>query len=170
VGHILVAAVILVACSATPVTPPPARTLSSAPTASVRTEDAAAYRTECATVVISDFIAAFNSGDNAKLSTFFSSTRGTHPFQWFVTADTPRYGPPLKELTNTFTSWHAAGQRWRLVSLKSGAGPSWHGGVDFELRIERSWPDRSVINTGKGALDCAARTIFVLALGDADVR
>jgi hypothetical protein len=170
VGRIFLVAIFVVACSATPTPPPPTDNLARAPTASLRTEDAATYRTECATRVLSDFISSFNRGDSAALTSFFSTTRGTHPFQWFVTSDTPRYGPPLNELANTLAGWHASGQRWRLVSLESGAGPSWHGGVDFELRVERSWPDHVVINTGKGALDCAARTIFVLALGDADVR
>jgi len=125
----------------------------------------AAESTECARSVLSSFIDAFNRGDSARLATFFSTTRGVTTFKWFVTPETPAYGPGVSQLPDYFGRWRAAGERWRLVSVNAGASPSWHGGVDFGLEIERSWPDRSVVNPGKGALDCDARTLFVFALG-----
>lgn len=136
------------------------------PTASpIASADTAAFRTECATRVLSSFIDAFNQGDGTALATFFSAT-GPRPFQWFYTPETPPYGPLLSRLPDSFAAWHAAGERWRLTSVKSGEGASWHGGVDFAVTVERMWPDRNVTSEGKGALDCAASTIFVFAIGD----
>lgn len=164
--RVLILAVVISACTSPPggVTPTPTQTLTAT---SANLEDSAAFRTECATSVLSSFIDAFNRADVSALATFFSATQGVQPYQWFVTPDTPPYGPDLAHLGESFASWHAAGERWRLVSLKSGVGPSWHGGVDFELMIERSWSDRSVVDHGKGAVDCRARKIFVLGIGGA---
>jgi hypothetical protein len=127
----------------------------------------ASYRTECARDVLSSFIDAFDRGDTAQLNTFFSATDGSLPFQWFYTPETKPYGPDLAHLVEVLAAWHAEGERWRLVSVTSGDGPSWHGGVDFALTITRSWRDHLAVNNGKGALDCSARKIFVLALGPA---
>ena len=147
--------------SASTAATPAVRTAS--PIASV---DTAAYRTECARRVLSSFIEAFDRGDSAKLASFFSAI-GPRSFQWFVTPETPPYGPDLSRLPDYFAAWHAAGERWRLVSVQSGEGPSWHGGVDVAVAIERTWPDRSVTSEGKGVLDCTTNTIFVFAVGDA---
>src|SRR5688572_27936010 len=126
----------------------------------------AAESTACARSVLSTFIDAFNRGDSAQLATFFSKANGDMAFKWSVTPETPAGGPGAAQLPDYFATWHAAGERWRLVSINAGASPSWHGGVDFGFEIERAWPDRSEINPGKGALDCDARRIFVFAMGD----
>jgi len=159
----LVLAVLLVTCAA-----PPTPQLASAPPTptQIAEKDTARVRTDCARRVLSAFLDAFNAANTSALASFFSATRGAQPFQWFVTSETPPHGPDITRLPETFAMWHATGQRWRLVSVESGDGPSWHGGVDFAMKVERSWPDRSVTNIGKGALDCSAGTIFVFGLGD----
>jgi hypothetical protein len=163
----LLVSVLLLACSTAARAPESAPVASALPTPTVvvSARETAAYRTACATHVLNEFIAAFDRGDLADLMTFFSATRGAQPFQWFVTANTRPYGPGLTELPSHFQSWHRDGQRWRLVYARSGSGPSWHGGVDFELQVERTWPGGAVTDLGKGALDCDARTIFVFVLG-----
>ena len=126
----------------------------------------AAESTECARSVLESFIAAFNSGDAARAATFFSTTQGATTFKWFVTPDTPAYGPGIAQLPDYFARWHTAGQRWRLVSVEAGASPDGYGGVGFGMLIERTLSNRSAIHAGKGELDCDARTIFVFGLGD----
>ena len=138
----------------------------STPPAVVAPARSAAESTACARSVLTTFIEAFNRGDSARLATFFSKANGDMAFRWFVTPETPAGGPGAAQLTDYFATWHAAGERWRLVSIDAGASPSWHGGVDFGFEIERAWPDRSEINPGKGALDCDARRIFVFSMGD----
>jgi hypothetical protein len=149
--------------SATAPLPPPSPTLSPLAT---RVQRSASESTECARSVLSSFIDAFNRGDSAQLATFFSTARGATTFKWFVTPETPAYGPGVLQLPDYFARWRVSGERWRLVGVDAGASPGWHGGVDFAMEIERTWPDRSMVNGGKGALDCDARTIFVFALGD----
>jgi hypothetical protein len=144
-------------------------TVAPSPTASTRVTPvarSAAESTACARAVLTSFIDAFNGGDSAQLMTHFSTNRGTAPFKWFVTPATAAFGPSLAELPRYFATWNTEGERWRLVNVYAGASPSWHGGVDFAMEIERAWPDRTTLNGGKGALDCDARTIFVFALGD----
>ena len=144
-------------------------TVSVSPTASVATAPvtrSAKESTECARSVLNAFIEAFNRGDSAQQSTFFSTTQGAPTFKWFVTPETPAYGPGVSQLPDYFATWRNAGERWRLMNVEAGASPGWHGGVDFAMEIERTWPDRSMINGGKGALDCDARKIFVFSLGD----
>jgi hypothetical protein len=114
---------------------------------------------------LTSFIDAFNRGDSAQLETFFSTTEGVMPFKWFVTPGTPVHGPGMSQLPQYFATWRATGERWRLVKIDAGASPGWHGGVDFAMEIERTWPDRSRVSIGKGALDCDARKIFVFGLG-----
>jgi hypothetical protein len=114
---------------------------------------------------LTSFIDAFNRGDSAQLETFFSTTEGVMPFKWFVTPGTPAHGPGMSQLPQYFATWRATGERWRLVKIDAGASPGWHGGVDFAMEIERTWPDRSRVSIGKGALDCDARKIFVFGLG-----
>ena len=161
VRHLAPLLFLLEACT----TAPGPTTQLATPPPTVDIEQTASFRTGCAADVLLDFVDAFDRGDASRLATFFSATEGSHGFEWFVTAETPPYGPLLSELADRFATWHAAHERWRVVSVKSGVGPSWHGGVDFEMTIERSWPDRSVTETGKGALDCKARKIFVFVLG-----
>ena len=139
---------------------------STAPAVAAPATRSAAESTACARSVLTTFIEAFNRGDSARLATFFSKANGDMAFRWFVTPETPAGGPGAAQLPDYFATWHAAGERWRLVSIDAGASPSWHGGVDFGFEIERAWPARSEINPGKGALDCDARRIFVFSMGD----
>jgi hypothetical protein len=161
----LVLVLVLAACSSQALPTPAPAPVARAPLARSAQES-----TACARSVLNSFIDAFNRGDSAQLSTFFSRSQGAMTFQWFVTPETPAYGPGIAQLPDYFATWRAAGERWRLVSVDAGASPSWHGGVDFGMEIERTWPDRSVINPGKGALDCDAGKIFVFGLGDAISR
>jgi len=161
----LTLALALAACTS-PDLPNPATSPSSSAIV-VPVARSAAEGTACARSVLSSFIDAFNRGDSARLMTYFKTTPGPRTFKWFYTPGTPAYGPSMSQLPHYFATWHATGERWRLVSVDAGASPSWHGGVDFVVEIERTWPDRSMLNGGKGALDCDAQTIFVFALGDA---
>jgi hypothetical protein len=161
---LLVLALAIAACTSTQV--PSVAPSPAVPAVVTPATRSAAERTECARSVLTTFIDAFNRGDSAHLMTYFKTTDGPRSFKWFYTPGTPAYGPSLTQLPDYFATWHATGERWRVVNLDVGAGPSWHGGVDFAIEIERAWPDRSMLNGGKGALDCDARTIFVFALGD----
>jgi hypothetical protein len=59
------------------------------------------------------------------------------------------------------------GERWALVSVRAGEGPSWHGGVDAEVGFERTLATGQVVKTnGKTALSCVGSAIYVLSLGD----
>lgn len=159
---LLLLLVVCVACTSTFPNVAP----STAPVVVAPAARSAAESTACARSVLSTFIEAFNRGDSAQLATFFSKANGDMAFKWFVTPETPAGGPGAAQLPEHFATWHAAGERWRLVRIDAGASPSWHGGVDFGFEIERAWPDRSETNPGKGALDCDARRIFVFAMGD----
>ena len=154
---------VLAACTSAAVPTSSPSPIASA--AKVPLARSAAESTECARSVLSSFIDAFNRGDSARLATFFSTTQGATVFKWFVTPETPAFGPGISQLPDYFATWRDSGERWRLAGVEAGASPGWHGGVDFAMTIERSWPDRSVTNFGKGALDCDARKIFVFALG-----
>jgi hypothetical protein len=158
---LLLLVLVLAGCTSAPLP------TSTASTADTRPARSAAESTECAYSLLSSFIDAFNRGDATELTTFFSTTRGTTTFKWFVTPETPAYGPGISQLPHYFATWRSAGERWRVASVEAGASPGWHGGVDFAMEIERTWPDRSTLNGGKGALDCDARKIFVFSLGDA---
>lgn len=61
----------------------------------------------------------------------------------------------------------AQGERWTLGAVLAYEGPSWHGGVDAELYLERRLTDGSVVKmSGKTALSCIGTAIFVLSLRD----
>jgi hypothetical protein len=158
---LMLAALLLAACG-------PKQTIDSPKASPLPTSSAedSASRTSCARSVLTSFIDAFNSGDAAELATFFTPGAEPRAFQWFYVGGlTPAYGPPLRDLPRYFAEWHAAGERWLLVSVDAGAGPSWHGGIDFGMRVERTHGEASGVFQGKGALECAARRIFVFGLG-----
>jgi hypothetical protein len=154
---------VLTGCTSTLPAASPSPTASAART---RLERSAAESTECARSLLSSFIDAFNRGDAAQLPTFFGAAQGAPAFKWFVTPETPAYGPGVAQLPDYFATWHSANQRWRLAFVGAGASPSWDGGVHFAMEIERAWPDRSMVNAGKGALDCDARKIYAFVLAD----
>lgn len=59
------------------------------------------------------------------------------------------------------------GERWTLGLVRAGDGPSWHGGVDAEIHLQRQLADGRVMKTGgKTALSCIGSAIYVLSLGD----
>ena len=100
-------------------------------------------------------------------------------FQWVSMSTSSEAGPTLRgpgvnevdytaEGARRILLRHAAlGERWSLGFVRSGEGPSWHGGVDAEVHFERQLADGRVVKTGgKTALSCIGATIYVLSLGD----
>lgn len=129
--RLVVVALVLAACTSEAIPAfSPSPTASAAKTPVART---AAESTECVRSVLSSLIDAFNRGDSGQLATFFSATQGAMAFQWFVTPETPPYGPGISQLPDYFATWRAAGERWRLVSVEAGASPGGQGGVDFAM-------------------------------------
>ncbi len=60
-----------------------------------------------------------------------------------------------------------SGERWTLGGVTASEGPSWHGGVDAGLHLERQLADARVAGmSGKTALSCLSSTVFVLSVGD----
>lgn len=119
------------------------------------------------------FFEAFNHGDQAKLSRFFSVTPESPAptaFRWYsVTAGGTHfvtYDPDA--LLAYFAERHEQREVLLLVRLELATG--WHGGVDvaFDVfRLADDFPARVV--GGKGAIDCERQTIFVWSMGDAQV-
>lgn len=83
-------------------------------------------------------------------------------------------GPGLNEVEytpdgarRTLLRHSQLGERWTLVSVRAGDGPSWHGGVDAEVHFARKLANGQVVKTGgKTALSCVGSAIYVLSLGD----
>ena len=127
-------------------------------------------RTGCAAQLIDSLAAAVNGGDRGTLERLFRNSEGEHPFRWVSMPLTAGYWTTyeMPEAVDTLVGRHAAGERWRVVSVHSGPGPTWHGGVDFTLRLTRTAPDlaaSSLSASGKGAGSCASARIYVLSLG-----
>jgi hypothetical protein len=104
---------------------------------------------------------------------------GDQAFQWVSMSTSSEYGPTLRgpgintaeftpEGARRLLLQHAAqGARWTVGAVIAGEGPSWHGGVDAEVHLERRLADGRVVTTsGKTALSCIASVIYVLSLGD----
>jgi hypothetical protein len=100
-------------------------------------------------------------------------------FQWVSMSTSSEYGPTLRGPginkaefapagARSLLLEHAAqGERWTVGAVIAGEGPSWHGGVDAEVHVERQLADGRVVKTsGKTALSCIASAIYVLSLGD----
>ncbi len=137
-------------------------------------------RTACARRVLEELVQAFNAGDVAALEqTIGPGPLATQGFQWVSMSTSSEYGPTLRgpgvnEVDYTpdgarrlLLRHSEQGERWTLVSVRAGDGPSWHGGVDAEVDFERKLANGRVVKTGgKTALSCIGSSIYVLSLGD----
>ncbi len=123
----------------------------TAPTSSVRPTEAldAATRTACATRVLGELVDAINKHDAAALERL-AGPSATHGFEWVSMTSSAEFGPTLTspaashevnytpEGARLMLLTHSEGlERWTLTSVRAGAGPSWHGGVDAEVHLER---------------------------------
>jgi hypothetical protein len=132
---------------------------------------------------IERFLAAYNAGDQEQLLRFFPARAVSRPsvllpgeerfFTWYAVGHFQN-GKPIQEfvaykredLLPYFAQRHAQHEHLTLRTIEVG-GPSWHGGGDFAIELDRQaddLPARKVI--GKGAIDCQEGTIFVWAMGD----
>jgi hypothetical protein len=140
----------------------------------------ASVRTACAARVLDELIRAFNSGDTQALErTIGPGPLGTQGFQWVSMSTSSEFGPTrqgpgVNEVDYTpdgarriLLRHSQQGERWTLVSVRAGDGPSWHGGVDAEVHFERKLANGQVVKTGgKTAVSCVGSAIYVLSLGD----
>jgi hypothetical protein len=103
----------------------------------------------------------------------------THGFEWVSISSTSEVGPTLRSPGSNELSYTALEARqlllahsrrpehWTLVLARAGNGPSWHGGVDAEVHLERELSGGRVVKTaGKAAVSCLSSVIYVLSLGD----
>ena len=176
--------VLCVGCSASPasVSSPSTIDSSAKPSQSATPTEAADAkgRTACATRVLEELIRAFNSGDTLALErTIGAGPLATQSFQWVSMSTSSEFGPTLRgpglneveytpEGARRILLRHSAqGERWTLVAVRAGDGPSWHGGVDAEVHVERKLANGQIVKTGgKTALSCVGSVIYVLSLGD----
>jgi hypothetical protein len=115
-------------------------------------------------MLISNFLDAFNRGDNRQLGRLFGSD-----LMWYSVTEPERnfvaYSP--SDLLKYFEERHAHHERLQLASIDV-RGPSWHGGVDLAYTLTRQADDlgtRGSFLRGKGAVNCQGRTIFVWSMG-----
>lgn len=157
-------------------------TLTASPSASAPLSEPidAGLRTACATRVLTMLVDAINSRDEVALGQIIvSGPSSSQAFQWVSMSTSSEFGPTLRgpgvhEVDYTpvgarrILLRHAAeGERWTLGAVRAGDGPSWHGGVDAEVHLERQTTDGRVVKTsGKTALSCLGSAIYVLSLGD----
>ncbi len=151
---------------------------SASPSASARPTEPvdAPSRTACATRVVTALVEAINTRNEMAMGRLIGP--GPAPlqaFQWVsLTSGSNNLGPGTGETeysadgARRMLLRHAEqGERWTLATARAGEGPSWHGGVDAELHLERQLADGRVIKTGgKTALSCIGSAIYVLSLGD----
>lgn len=160
----------------------PQTTLTANPSASALVSEPidAGLRTSCATRVLTALVDAINSHDEAVLGRIIASGQSaTQAFQWVSLTTSsevgavPR-GSGVNEVDYTSAGARllllrhgAQGERWTLETVRASDGPSWHGGVDAEVHLERQLADGRVVKTGgKTALSCIGSAIYVLSLGD----
>lgn len=162
---ILAACLICAACTPSP----SARVDLSAQPSAVEPADAAA-RTACATTVWQGLIRAFNAGDASALgATIGAGPLPSQSFQWVSFGDgIGRNTEYTAEGARTMLldRW-ARGQRLTLLSLESGAGPSWHGGVDASVRLESRRPGLTAPTaiSGKTVVSCLGSRVMVVSIG-----
>ncbi len=130
-----------------------------------------AARTACATRVLQSLVTAINAGDGATPERLIGAgPTATQAFQWVALttrgpANVTDYAPDVAR--RALLARAASGERWTLTSVLASPGPSWHGGVDAEVHLERTLADHSVVRTsGKTALSCIGSAVYVLSLGD----
>lgn len=183
---ILASFVLFVACTQAPVvvrvSSPSTHDNLAATTGSPSPTEAsdASGRTACATRVLTELVRAINSSDTAAVGrTVGPGPLGAQEFQWVSLSTSSEFGPTLRgpganevdytpEGARRLLLRHAEqGEHWALVSARAGDGPSWHGGIDAEVHLERTMANGRVVKTGgKTALSCLGSTIYVLSLGD----
>ena len=173
-----VRSILLVALAVLSVNCASAERVISSPSPSARPTEpiAAQLRTACATRVLAALVGAINSGDTVALGQLIApGPASTQAFQWV--SFSPRsnsIGPGTGETEYTpegarrLLLQHATqGEHWTLGTVIAGDGPSWHGGIDAEIHLERQSTDGRVVKTsGKTALSCLGSAIYVLSLGD----
>ena len=137
-------------------------------------------RTACATRVLTVLVDAMNARDEMAIGRIIGPGPSlTQAFQWVSMSSSSEVGPTQRgpgvnevdyspEGARRILVQHAAqGERWTLGAVIAGEGPSWHGGVDAEVHLERRLADGRVVKTGgKTALSCIGSAIYVLSLGD----
>ena len=131
--------------------------------------NSASYRNACANEVFSRLVTAFNSGDGVALATIFNNETAEHPFEWVSDGSGLTFWVERSPMgaIDRLLARHAVGERWTSVVLSAGPGPSWHGGVDFSLKMERVRPDPpnpTADGVGKGALSCKSGRVYVLSM------
>jgi hypothetical protein len=107
---------------------------------------------------------AFNRGDNGEMGRYF----GTDLVWYSVTEPNGNFvAYNQDDLLKYFEGRHARHERLQLVSIDV-HGPSWHGGVDIVYRLTGQADDlgqQGQSLSGKGAVNCNHRTIFVWSMG-----
>lgn len=133
---------------------------------------------ERAAGIVTDFIAAFNRGDQPGLTNLFPADAAGPAeaprlgmFGWFAVTGAPdSFNPGFgaysrEELLPWLAERHARHERLQLLQLE--VAGSWHGGVGMVFDVARQADDIPThVAGGKGSLDCANRTIMVWNLGD----
>lgn len=176
--------VVAVGCRSSPaeVSGPSPLDTSSKPSISATATESndASVRKACAARVLEELVRALNSGDTLALERAIGSgPLGTQGFQWVSLSTSSEFGPTLQgpgvnEVEYTpdgarriLLRRSQQGERWTLVSVRAGDGPTWHGGVDAEVHFDRKLANGQVVKTGgKTALSCVGSAIYVLSLGD----
>ena len=137
-------------------------------------------RTACATRVLAALVDAINTRDETAIGRLIAASPWSSVgFQWVSMSTSSEFGPTLRgpgsnevdytaEGARRLLLRHAApGEHWTLGTVRASEGPSWHGGVDAEVHLERQFADGRVVKTGgKTALSCIGSAIYVLSVGD----
>jgi hypothetical protein len=142
--------------------------------------------------LLTDFLDAFNRGDQQALARFFpaeTSQRGPHgtlssgeeegKFKWYSVGGAPGsfnsgfQANNRDELLAYFAERHAHHERMQLLQVDYGAKLWWENGtrgIDMTYDIRRHADDIPThIAGGKGAVDCREQTIYVWSMGDREV-
>jgi hypothetical protein len=156
---------------------------ASAPTPAEPAARATCGPTQAAGIA-SEFFAAFNRGDVRRAVDIMdprAGPRDIRPRGWYSLSETDSRGPGRQHafyrraaLMRYFARRHAHHERLRLVTMLVGARD---GRADFEFRVRRTADDLRSIGiaknrfaSGKGALFCARRKIFVWSMVHPDER
>ena len=172
-GVVLASAVLLSACSSRLGV---SASATPSPTAALTEPLDVASRTACATRVLTALASAINASDANALEALIGPSR-THGFEWVSISSSTEVGPAQHSNSPSEVAYspdkarqmllaHAEkGERWTIVSVHASDGPSWHGGIDASVELDRELPGREVLKTkGKTALSCVGSVIFVLSL------
>jgi hypothetical protein len=152
-------------------TPPPSLSVSPASTPSLVEPADGPTRTACATAVWQGLVRAFNAGDASALAAAIGSGPiSSQAFQWvsFHDALGRNVEYTAEGARQMLLERSSRGQRLTLLSLESGPGPSWHGGVDASLRLESRAPGLTgpAAIAGKTVVSCLGSRVVVASIGD----